>query len=187
MFVYTKTPTIVVIDGVLSPEECNVIVDYSRDKLERSTVAQKSGGDAEDVDRTSSGLFVPHKEFPELCKRLSQIANLPLTNAEPLNVLNYQEGQEYKPHRDAFYEDHHKINGGQRTLTCIVYLNNASGGGTAFPLLNMIVGSIEGRLLMFENVDDDLNPHELSLHQGLPPHEGEKWVTTLWFRERKVS
>ena len=187
MFVYTKTPTIVVIDGVLSPEECNDIIEYSEDKLERSKVAKKGGGDAEDVDRTSSGLFVRHEEFPELCKRLSEIANLPLTNAESLNVLKYQEGQEYKPHRDAFDEDRHKINGGQRVLTCIVYLNNASGGGTAFPALNMIVGSIAGRLLMFENVDGDLNPHELSLHQGLPPHEGEKWVTTLWFRENKVS
>ena len=94
MFVYTKTPTIVVIDGVLSPEECNDIIEYSEDKLERSKVAKKGGGDAEDVDRTSSGLFVRHEEFPELCKRLSEIANLPLTNAEPLNVLKYQKCQE---------------------------------------------------------------------------------------------
>ena len=73
-------------------------------------------------------------------------------------------------------------NGGLRLLTCLLYLNNAVGGSTAFPKLNLIIGSIGGRLLMFGNVDENNQAHELSLHQGLPPHEGEKWVMTLWFR-----
>ena len=72
-------------------------------------------------------------------------------------------------------------------LKCIVYLNNAVGGGTAFPKLNVVVGSIGGRLLLFGNVDENNKPHELALHQGLPPHEGEKWVFTLWFRQNKIN
>jgi len=36
-------------------------------------------------------------------------------------------------------------------------------------------------------VDKDMQPHDLSLHQGMPPHEGEKWVFTLWFREKNLA
>ena len=103
-----------------------------------------------------------------------------------MNVLRYTSEQEYKPHYDAL-EGKYLENGGQRLMTCLIYLNNAVGGGTAFPKLNLVVGSIGGRLLMFGNVDKEMKPHDLSLHQGLPPHEGEKWVFTLWFREKQIN
>ena len=172
------------VDGVVTPEECQSIIEHSESKLERSTVAS-SEGLVPDKDRTSHGVFLPHTDFPEICERISEITAMPLERAEPMNVLRYTKAQEYKPHYDGL-DGEYLENGGQRLLTCLVYLNNAVGGGTAFPKLNIIVGSIGGRLLMFGNVDQDNKPHELSLHQGLPPHEGEKWVMTLWFRETKI-
>ena len=184
MFAYAPTPTIVVVDGVVSPEECGAIIDHTKDRLERSTVASE-GGHEEDTVRTSSGGFFPHSDFPEICGKVSDIAGIPLERAEPMNVLRYTDEQEYKPHYDTLGEEY-LDNGGQRILPGIVYLNNAVGGGTAFPKLNMIFGSIGGRLLLFENVDKNTEPHDLSLHQGMPPHEGEKWVFTLWFRERNL-
>ena len=183
MFVYTKTPTIAVIDGVLSSEECVSIISHSEEKLERSTVAGDNGL-VPDKDRTSHGAWLPHSDFLEINQRISDIAAIPLERAEPINVLRYNPEQEYKPHYDGL-SGKYLDNGGQRLLTCLIYLNNAVGGGTAFPKLNIVVGSIGGRLLMFGNVDDNNNPHELSLHQGLPPHDGEKWVMTLWFREKR--
>jgi prolyl 4-hydroxylase len=184
MFAY-PTPTIVVVDGIASPEECAAIINHSKDRLEKSTVALE-GDNIEDTVRTSTGGFFPHSDFPEICKKVSDIAGIPLERAEPMNVLRYTSDQEYKPHYDTLGEEYLE-NGGQRILTGIVYLNNAVGGGTAFPKLNMIFGSIGGRLLLFENVDKDMQPHDLSLHQGMPPHEGEKWVFTLWFRERNLA
>ena len=184
MFVYAKTPTICVVDGVVTPEECKNIIEHSEHKLKPSTVAAPEGL-IPDKDRTSHGVFLPHSDFSEVCDRISEITDMPLERAEPINVLRYTNAQEYKPHYDALDGDY-LDNGGQRLLTCLVYLNNAVGGATAFPKLNLIVGSIGGRLLMFGNVDKDKKPHELSLHQGLPPHEGEKWVMTLWFRENKI-
>ena len=185
MFVYVKTPTIAVVDGVISSEECSQVIEHSRSKLKRSTVATDDGL-IPDKDRTSHGVFLPHSDFPELCQRVSDIAAIPLERAEPINVLRYTNDQEYKPHYDAL-DGVYLENGGQRLLTCLVYLNNAVGGSTAFPKLNLVVGAIGGRLLMFGNVDENNQAHDLSLHQGLPPHEGEKWVMTLWFRETKVN
>jgi prolyl 4-hydroxylase len=184
MFVYAKTPTIAAIDGVVTPEECLSVIAHSREKLERSVVATDDGL-VTDKNRTSHGTWVPHSDFSEITQRISDIAAIPLERAEQINVLRYQKGQEYKPHYDGL-SGKHLENGGQRLLTAMVYLNNAVGGGTAFPKLNLLIGSIGGRLLMFGNVDDNNQPHELSLHQGLPPHEGEKWVMTLWFREKKI-
>ena len=181
MFVYVKTPTIAVVDGVISSEECYQVIEHSRSKIKRSTVAT-DGGLIPDKDRTSHGVFLPHSDFPELCQTVADIAAIPLERAEPINVLRYTDDQEYKPHYDALAETDN-----QRILTCIVYLNNAAGGGTAFPHLNILVGSVQGRLLMFGNIDDQGSPHELSLHQGLPPLEGEKWVFTLWFRKKELS
>ena len=86
-------------------------------------------------------------------------------------------------------EDIQKIN--KREDNIILVRSTVTPGTTrklqeSFPKLNIIVGSIGGRLLLFGNVDENNQPHELSLHQGLPPHEGEKWVMTLWFRETKI-
>ena len=185
MFAYAQTPTIVVVDGVVSPEECAEIIDHTKNKLEKSTVALE-GDNIEDLDRTSTGGFFPHSDFPEICSRVSDIAGIPLDRAEPMNVLRYTSDQEYKPHYDTLGEEYLE-DGGQRIMTGIVYLNNAVGGGTAFPKLNMIFGSVGGRLLLFENVDKNMQPNDLSLHQGMPPHEGEKWVFTLWFREKNLA
>ena len=185
MFVYANAPTIAVVDAILSPEECDSIINHAKGSLKQSTVANE-GGLEEDSARTSTGGFFPHSDFPEICNKLSDLAGIPLERAEPMNVLRYTSEQEYKPHYDAL-EGKYLENGGQRLMTCLIYLNNAVGGGTAFPKLNLVVGSIGGRLLMFGNVDKEMKPHDLSHHQGLPPHEGEKWVFTLWFREKQIN
>ena len=37
---------------------------------------------------------------------------------------------------------------------------------------------------MFGNLDENKEAHPLSMHMGLPPNTGDKWILTLWFRER---
>ena len=54
-------------------------------------------------------------------------------------IINYEEGQEYKPHYDWFDPNApgsatHLANGGQRVGTTVIYLATADGGGsTSFP------------------------------------------------------
>ncbi len=56
MFAYAQPPTIGVVDGVASPEECEAIINHAKDKLERSTVASEGGHESDGV-RTSTGGF----------------------------------------------------------------------------------------------------------------------------------
>ena len=37
------------------------------------------------------------------------------------------------------------------------------------------------------NLDDNKLPHPASLHMGLPPEHGDKWILTFWFREKMVN
>ena len=39
---------------------------------------------------------------------------------------------------------------------------------------------------MFGNLDENKIPHPASLHMGLPPENGDKWIITFWFREKDV-
>jgi prolyl 4-hydroxylase len=75
--------------------------------------------------------------------------------------------------------------GGQRLVTCLMYLNDvAVGGGTTFPKLNLEVSARKGSMLVFYNCyRDSTLRHPDSLHGGLPVQRDEKWACNLWFRE----
>ncbi|MDB5439145.1 MAG: hypothetical protein JWM33_1572, partial [Caulobacteraceae bacterium] len=75
-------------------------------------------------------------------------------------------------------------NYGQRLMTLLVYLNEAyEGGETDFPLLNFKFRGKTGEALLWRNTTDDRELHQMSLHAGLPPSSGEKWVISQWIRE----
>jgi len=77
--------------------------------------------------------------------------------------------------------------GGNRCVTMIAYLNDVQdGGGTVFPVLGLAIQAKQGRVLMFGNLDENKIPHPASLHMGLPPENGDKWIITFWFREKDV-
>ena len=193
MIIYPTSPTVVVQDSVLTTEECNYIIDYAKKKgLEENRI--NSGGKiVKDPMRTSTGTFVRHDEdklINEVLNRLSEIAGGPLSRAEPPTIQRYLEGQEYTPHIDAVSNNEKMPDifkfeeSGNRAVTVIVYLNTPDGGATGFPNLGLVVRPFAGRILMFGNLDENKQAHPLSLHMGLPPESGEKWIMTLWIRER---
>src|SRR5690606_31713770 len=126
-----------------------------------------------------------------LQRRLCRLLDLPFVNAEPLSLLRYQPGQEYRPHRDYLSPsslatpEGRRL--GQRTHTVFVYLGDVGRGGeTDFPDLGVRISPKRGRAVMFSNIDADGRPDPRSLHAGMPVIEGEKWLGTLWLRERAL-
>ena len=76
-------------------------------------------------------------------------------------------------------------NGGQRTVTVLVYLNDVvQGGQTSFPNLNLLVQPRQGMALVFfpATVDGFLDP--MALHAALPAVD-TKYVSQIWIRDRK--
>ncbi|HET9394651.1 MAG TPA: 2OG-Fe(II) oxygenase, partial [Nitrospiraceae bacterium] len=123
-------------------------------------------------------------------EKLARLASLPMHWHEPSNLLHYRPGQEYQPHYDfidprapAFRDELMVL--GQRVATCLVYLNDDfDGGETAFPRLGWKYRGRPGDMLLFQNLVANGQPDFSSLHAGLPPTRGEKWLLSLWIRNR---
>lgn len=123
-------------------------------------------------------------------KKISTFLAQPVSHGEALSVLHYKAGQSYEDHYDYFNPAHtahaqHLKLGGQRTRTFLIYLNDAfSEGETSFPKLNWKFKGKQGDALVFDNVASNGELLENSLHTGLPPKAGEKWVISKWLKDK---
>ncbi|MCM3639315.1 2OG-Fe(II) oxygenase [Sporosarcina luteola] len=175
-------PLIVVLGNVLSDEECDELIQLSKDKLNRSKI-----GTSREVNdqRTSSSTFIEESENEIVVRienRVSSIMNIPIEHGEGLQILRYTPGQQYKAHNDFF-----KTADNNRISTLVMYLNDVEEGGeTYFPKLNFSVSPKKGMAVYFEYFYNDQAMNELTLHGGAPVITGEKWVATQWMRKQKV-
>jgi hypothetical protein len=110
--------------------------------------------------------------------------------AEPSVVLRYMPGEYYKWHYDHIYPHNSAIEQqitqfGQRVKTAIFYLNDDyDGGNTEFKKPKISVKPEAGKVLVFNNVDKDNDRLIESIHRGVEVSRGEKWIITLWFRDK---
>ncbi|WP_394578944.1 2OG-Fe(II) oxygenase [Cytobacillus firmus] len=179
-------PLIVVLGNVLSDEECDQLIQQSKDRMQRSKVANSL-----EVDelRTSSSTFFEEGEnelVARIEKRVSRIMNIPVEHGEGLQILNYKIGQEYKAHFD-FFSSTSKAASNPRISTLVMYLNDVEQGGeTYFPKLNLSVSPQKGMAVYFEYFYNDQNLNDLTLHGGAPVVSGDKWAATQWMRRKKL-
>ena len=57
------------------------------------------------------------------------------------------------------------------------------GGATWFPQAGIKVAPRRGLMLIWNNMNPDGTPNELTIHEGMPVVEGVKYIVTKWFRE----
>ena len=187
----SERPQVAVIDGLLSADECRLLIAAARPMLQRSRTIDAAGEAQTMQIRTSSDAsFDPLVEDLALRlvqQRMASAARMELVNAEHLVVLNYTPGQEYRPHRDYRAPESLRNDApeaGNRARTICVYLNEPEAGGeTAFPVPGLTVEPQAGRAVIFNNLLPDGGPDADSLHAGLPVERGEKWLATLWIRQ----
>nr|WP_321167588.1 2OG-Fe(II) oxygenase [uncultured Roseateles sp.] len=189
----SERPQVLVLDGVLSNEECDEVVRRAGDKLRRSTIVDPQTGREEVIAaRSSEGTYfnLCEDEFiTRLDQRIARLMGHPLAHGEGLQILRYGVGGEYRPHHDYFPPEDpgsapHLAQGGQRVATLVVYLNDVpAGGATAFPDAGLHVLPRKGSAVMFRYVDALGRLDPLTLHAGEPVTEGEKWIMTKWVRQ----
>lgn len=123
-------------------------------------------------------------------RRIAALLGLDPALGEPLQGQRYAEGQEFKDHADFFYVDQpywpeYAAHGGQRTWTAMIYLDSPkTGGGTSFPLVNLDITPLPGRILVWNNMALDGSPNPWTLHCGRPVEIGVKYIVTKWYREQ---
>ena len=195
--ILNDSPKIYTIDDYIDETVCAHIISIAKDKLQQSLVSGDRDGKISS-GRTGKNCWIKHDSDEItmiLCNRIAGLVDMPLENAEQMQVIYYAKDQHYHNHYDSWHVDgseHSRNNmkwGGQRMVTALGYLNNVeNGGGTRFTKLNKEVKAEKGKLLVFSNVNENtIDPHDLSEHSGMPVLEGEKWAFNLWFREKTVS
>ncbi len=182
-----------VIDDFLSHAECEHIIESAAPHMARALVSEEGVG-KEIESRTGFSHWLVH-DHDEIIKavvtRIATAVGIAQPRAESLQVIHYKQGQEYRPHFDA-YDLQSEVGkrctarGGQRLVTALCYLNDVlEGGDTWFPKLKLNIGAKQGRIVIFRNCKDGLNECDPdTLHGGQAVIRGEKWACTLWFRER---
>lgn len=192
-----SAPRIVLFGDLLSEHECGQLIEASRHRLRRSTVVNaETGGYDVHADRTSNGTHFERGEnelIARIERRIGELTGCPVENGEPLQVLHYLPGAEYKPHYDFFDpaqpgNDEVLATGGQRIATLVMYLNDVeSGGSTVFPNLGLDVLPRRGSAVYFAYANEAGDTDERTLHAGSPVVAGEKWVATKWLRQRRYG
>ena len=184
----SRSPDLVIFEKLLSEEECAHIAQVAQPLLEPSMIVDPATGlFRPDPVRLSDGAVVgPAREdlvIRAINARLAAISGSSLDQGEPLSVLRYAPGQQYRPHLDTFASTTN-----QRIKTVIIYLNQGYGGGqTRFDAIDLNITASPGDAILFTNVRDDGTPDPMSRHAGLPVTAGNKWIATRWIREKPID
>lgn len=179
----SAAPSVVHFPALFTPAECAHIAQRVSDLMEPSVVLDPaSGRPIPHPIRTSSGAVIgPTREdlvVRTLNKRIAAVSGTQVEQGEPLQVLHYAPGQQYRPHHDAIAQT-----ANQRGWTMLVYLNEGyRGGGTRFVESGLTVQGKAGDGLLFRNLDAAGRPDPLARHAGLPIEAGTKWLATRWIR-----
>lgn len=189
-------PHIQVFEGALSPEECLYLRVLARPAL--TPDVQILGGNPKDADyqklqNNSVMVFFPIIQdvvVVRLTERLAGLAEASPETTELPVVQHYAAGQEFKPHVDYMDPENPQQayaiqQAGQRTKSVFAYLNgDYEGGETDFPEAGIKVKGKEGDVLVLDNMDAIGLPNPASQHASLPVVRGEKWLLTLWIKDK---
>lgn len=168
--------------GLFSAAECDLLLATAEPRYMPSTIHDGQGRERPHPLRSSDGApihwLIEDPATQALNRRLARASGTGCDQAEPLLVLRYRPGQEYRRHFDAL-----PGLANQRVRTALVYLNDDyAGGETEFPRLDLRVKGRKGDALVFSNTGPDGAPHPASEHAGTPVSAGVKYLASRWIR-----
>jgi len=182
------TPRVTLFRALLTPAECRYLAEAALPMLEPALVVDPQTGEQRpDPIRTADSMgFTAPLENPAvhaLNRRMAAASGTAPGQAEPLQVLRYRPGGEYRFHHDALPGLEN-----QRVMTMLVWLNDGyRGGETAFPSAKVVMRGAPGDAILFANADADGRPDPAAGHAGRPVAAGEKWLASRWIRARPYS
>jgi prolyl 4-hydroxylase len=193
-----EKPRIVTIERFATAEECQwLIARASRGGLQRAKVYRSSP--TAQVAETRTNREMPFTIFNAdvvlslIRDRIAAVAGAPVSHFEIAKLLHYSPGEQFALHADFVEAKTPELARelavrGQRSATFLIYLNEGyEGGATQFPRLNWQYRGNRGDALLFSNVDAAGAPDYDTIHAGMPPTVGEKWVLSQWIRARPVG
>merc|ERR1719491_2306323 len=189
--VVSQSPRVFVIQDLLSEAECDHVVEQGKKSISRSVVA----GGHESHTRTSSTGWLQRRSTPVMERLFERFADIlgvsseeldTSKRAESLQVVRYEQGQEYMVHHDFWDEGRPEA----RVLTLLLHVQPAEeGGATNFPKAaegqGLAIKPPKGSAVLFYSMMPDGNSDDASLHAGAPVVKGVKWACNLWVWDPK--
>jgi prolyl 4-hydroxylase len=193
--VLSQTPRVARHDGALPAAVCDYLAAGGVPFLQPARIFDPATGESRpDPYRTSLTAALPDSAMDlvlwAIKRRMAQLAGAGFAQGEPLSLLVYRPGEEYRAHFDFLTEDGGRASAdlarrGQRIATSLVKLNDEhEGGATRFPRLDIAWTGRRGDALSFVNVDAAGKGDKRTLHAGEPVTSGMKVLASLWLRER---
>ena len=185
--VLNSSPPIFVVDNFLTSYECDFLIHSAQDCFSPAPVVGAGAGVVL-PSRTSSTCYLAREDLPDILRKVSLLTGKPPEHCELPQVGRYFPTQQYLQHYDAFdlaTEDGRRFaaNGGQRTITVLIYLNDVlRGGSTRFPALNLEVQPRRGMALVFFPATVDGMLDKMALHAAMPAVD-TKYVSQIWIRQ----
>ncbi|HEV7479267.1 MAG TPA: 2OG-Fe(II) oxygenase [Roseiarcus sp.] len=191
----SMAPAILLIDGLATKAMCRWIIARGRHRLQINKILDFASGE-QVLDPIRTGLGAPFGicdtdiVMTLVQERLARASRLMVHQQEPPFLLSYEPGQQYLPHFDFLDPGVASFGGqlevmGQRVATCLTWLNDDyEGGETEFPRIGFRHRGRPGDAMLFLNVTPDHRPDPLTLHAGLAPTRGRKWLLSHWVRDR---
>ncbi|MBO9574229.1 MAG: 2OG-Fe(II) oxygenase [Sphingobium sp.] len=183
-----EVPRIGRFEAFLTDAECRYLVDLAQPRLQPSVVIHPHTGQAiRDPIRTAKAAAFPFVvEDPALHainRRIAAATGTRYEQGEPLQVLRYDPGEEYKLHVDTLPSGEN-----QRAMTFLVALNaDYEGGETSFPHIDLHWRGAVGEALQFDNVDEQGRPEPRLRHAGRPVARGVKYLLSKWIRAQPLD
>ena len=182
----------VVVDSVLTTNECKYIIKKAESLFTPSTVV---GVEGTDPSRTSDTAWISKNDpvARKIFEKASDLTGKPIDCCEDLQVVRYKPGTFYRAHHDSCCDDtsscrEFEKRGGQRVATLLVYLNDEfTDGETHFPSHgDLKLTAPPGSAIFFKPMgNEEAKCHPKALHAGLPISSGTKYVCNAWVREQK--
>lgn len=190
-----QDPLIYVLHSAVPRLLCRYVMAVGAGLIRQSDVVDPATGKSK-IDPYRTGFH--HQFMSGLCDftvaifdhHLAAQTNTQPQQGEPLTMLVYRPGQQYKPHWDHLVdtmdENFSRIErSGNRLYTALVTLDDAfTGGATRFTKLDLDVRLAPGDMLVFQNLDAQGRRHDGTMHAGLPVEDGVKWLASKWIRQR---
>jgi prolyl 4-hydroxylase len=182
-----NSPPVFCVENFLTPAECDFLVSAAHDAFGPAPVVGKGTGEIT-PSRTSSTCYLAREDLPDLLRKITLLTGKPVDHCELPQVGRYLPSQQYLQHYDAFdlsTEDGRRFaaNGGQRTITVLIYLNDVHrGGATRFPAIDLDVQPVRGMALVFFPATIDGMLDQMALHAAMPAVD-PKYVSQVWIRQ----
>jgi hypothetical protein len=189
-----EAPRIRASKGFIAPAICDWLIERARGRLQPAMMTEGYGARPRLVaTRTNSDFIFDILNADVIVvllrARIEALTKMPVIAMEPPQIMHYDSGQELRPHFDFLQRDPGGAGyQGDRIATFLIYLNeDYEGGETDFPRVGFRHKGAKGDAFYFANIDAAGAQDPLTLHAGLPPTQGEKWLFSQWIHDRPFS